>query len=106
MHVKSFPYNNGNFTKWVEIKLDNDEIQMEIEQAMEDQINLFEVCIEDAKKIANRLGNIYGDANKDIDIMEIASQLFQKRASHLIYYLDEACRRKFEEYKKRENTDE
>ncbi len=80
------------YPKWVEISLSDDE-EREIEQkAREEQIKLFKECIEDAQKVAvERNLKLY-----QTDFVAMASEFFDKRASHVVYIKEKKCREKFD----------
>lgn len=80
------------YPKWVEISL-SDEEEREIEQkAREGQIKLFKECIEDAEEVASDKSLKLSQA----DAISIASELFDKRASHVVYLKERRCREKFD----------
>ncbi|MBN2454434.1 hypothetical protein JXB11_02715 [Candidatus Woesearchaeota archaeon] len=86
--VKGSPY-----PSWEEIALtDSEEREIE-EQSRQENIKLFQECIEDAKKIAS------SKSLKDYqtDLIHIAISLFEKRASHSVYQKERRCKDKFEE---------
>ncbi len=80
------------YPKWVEVSL-SDEEEREIEQkARQEQIKLFKECVEDAQKVAvERNLKLY-----QTDIIMMASELFDKRASHVVYLKERKCREKFD----------
>jgi hypothetical protein len=83
------------YPKWVEISLTEEE-EKEIEQvAREENAKLFRECIEDSEKIvAERNLKTY-----QTDIISIASSLFDKRASHVVYLKERKCKEKFDSSK-------
>ncbi|MBS3132703.1 hypothetical protein J4470_01060 [Candidatus Woesearchaeota archaeon] len=91
---KRFPKATGGsvYPKWVEISLTEEE-EKEIERtAREGHAKLFDECIEDARKIvAERNLKTY-----QTDIISIASNLFDKRASHVVYSKERKCKEKFD----------
>ncbi len=80
------------YPKWVEVSL-TDEEEKEIEHhARDEYINLFQECVEDAQRIVS---------NKNLkayqtDIISIASNLFEKRSSHVVYLKERKCKEKFD----------
>jgi len=92
---KRFPKQTegSTYPKWVEVKL-TDEEEKEVEHhAKEDHIKLFKECIEDAEKIAiDRNLKAY-----QTDIITMASSLFDKRASHLVFMKENKAKKKFDE---------
>ncbi len=80
------------YPKWVEISL-SDEEEKEVEQeARQEQIKLFKECVVDAQKVAvERNLKLY-----QTDIVTMASELFDKRASHVVYLKEKKCREKLD----------
>ena len=94
---KSFPKTTDKtiYPKWEEIYLTLDE-EKEIEgKAKEENHHLMEECIKDAKKIFAK------ESLKDFqsDIIQAAIALFEKRASHVIYWKEQAAKEKFDKQK-------
>ena len=80
------------YPKWVEISLTEEEERKIEQQAREEHIELFKECIEDAGKIiADRNLKSY-----QTDIISIASNLFDKRVSHVVFLKENKCKEKFE----------
>lgn len=87
---KSFPTTKDRYPHWEEIFL-SDEEEMHLEQeARNVNNNLMKECIEDAKKIAPGL-----------DTARIAIALFEKRASHSVYYKERKCKDTFDKLNKK-----
>ena len=62
-------------------------------KARQENINLMKECIDDTKSIFK---------NKDLkqyqsDLINIAIALFEKRASHSVYWKEAKCKEKFDE---------
>ena len=76
------------YPKWVEVRLTDEEEKQVEQQAREQHVNLFKECVEDAEKIS--LGS------ERSDIISIASTLFDKRSSHVVYMKERKCREKFD----------
>ena len=72
------------YPKWIEVSLTDEEEKQVEQQAREVHVNLFKECVEDAKKIA------------EFDIIGIASSLFEKRASHIVFLKEKKCKEKFD----------
>ncbi len=92
---KRFPkHTEGSvYPKWVEISL-SDEEEREIEQkARDEQIKLFKECLDDAEKISAERNMKPSQA----DIVSMASEFFDKRASHVVYLKEKISKKKFEE---------
>lgn len=83
------------FPKWEEIILSNEEeAKIELE-AKEEHIIVMIECIEDAKKILKERRLEW----ETKDMVGIAVALFEKRASHVIYYKENKAKEKFDETK-------
>jgi len=91
---KSFPKTTDKsaYPKWVEIVLSEQE-EKEIEElAHKENISLMKSCLDDAKKII---------AEKNLkpyqtDLVRIAIALFEKQASHSIYWKENKAKEKFD----------
>ena len=91
---KSFPrtVKGSTYPVWEEIFLTEEEEKEQELNCREENKKRMEECIEDAKKIAK---------NKNLkdfqsDIIEIATSLFDKRASHEIYWKENKAKEKFD----------
>lgn len=80
------------YPKWVEITLSEEEERGVEQKAREEQIKLFRECIEDAEEIASDKSLKLSQA----DVVSIASELFDKRVSHVVYLKEKKCREKFD----------
>ena len=92
--TKSFPrYVKGSaYPKWEEVFL-TDEDEKEVEQKSEkENIKLMKECIEDAKKIIEE----YKLNKFQTDMIRMAISLFEKRASHVVYWKESKCKEKFD----------
>ncbi len=86
--VKGSPY-----PVWEEVYLsDEEERQLEKEQRAANT-RLLRECIHDAKKL------FFEEELKEFqsNIIDVAIALFEKRASHAVYWKEEAVKRKFDE---------
>ena len=92
---KNFPHQKteGTYTTWVEIVLSEEEEQKIEEKARDDHITVYNQCLDDAKEILLKNGMKAFDPN----IIQLASSLFEKRASHAVYYKEEAAKAKFDQ---------
>ncbi len=89
---KSFPktIEGSTYPRWEEVFL-TDEEEQEIERkAREDDIRIMKECIDDAKALIEEKGF------KE-DILKVAVPLFEKRASHTVYWKESKCKEKFDE---------
>jgi len=92
---KSFPKQSktSNYPQWEEITLTNEE-EKAIEQiSREENIKIFKDCIEEAKSALIEKG--LNESNSDI--INVAIALFEKRASHEIYWKENKAKEKFDE---------
>jgi hypothetical protein len=92
---KSFPRTTDKsvYPRWEEIFLsDKEEADIE-EKARRENIELMKQCINDAKKIMT-LNNL---KNFQTDLISIAISLFEKRASHTVYFKERVAKDKFDE---------
>ncbi len=78
---------------WERISLTTEE-EKEVEKvARKENIELMKQCIEDAKEIVkNSKLKVYQS-----DVIRIAIALFEKIASHQVYWKERACKEKFED---------
>ncbi|MEA2036868.1 MAG: hypothetical protein U9O94_05130 [Nanoarchaeota archaeon] len=91
---KSFPrtIEGSAYPKWEEVFL-TDEEEREIEQrAVEENIEIMKECIDDAKALIEQKGF---KGFKE-DILTVATPLFEKRASHTVYWKENRCKEKFD----------
>ena len=91
---KSFPktIKGSNYPQWVDVSLTKQEELEQEEFCRKENIKLMEECIEDAKKIVekNELKHY------QTDIISIAKSLFDKRASHSIFWKENKAQEKFD----------
>lgn len=90
---KSFPrtVKGSTYPVWEEISL-SDEEEKEVEKLCKEENNrLMKECLEDAKKIMENLKEY------QTDMVSIARSLFDKRASHLVYWKENKAKEKFDE---------
>ncbi len=92
---KSFPKQSktSTYPQWEEITLTEEEEKAEEQKSRVENIKLFKECINDAKSILIEKGlNESGS-----DIINVAIALFEKRASHEIYWKENKAKEKFDE---------
>lgn len=85
--VKGSPY-----PKWEEIALSDDEELLIDDAAKKENIKLMKQCIDDAKEIIKERGL----KPYQTDLINIAIALFEKRASHSIYWKESKAKEKFD----------
>ncbi len=91
---KSFPRTTDKsvYPVWEEITL-SDEEEMEVEQkCREENIIIMKECIDDAKALIEEKGF---KGFKE-DILKVAAKLFDKRASHSVYWKENKAKEKFD----------
>ncbi len=97
---KSFPSksNKSVYPKWEEVSLSKDEEASVEENARHENIILMKQCIHDAKKVLD------DEKLKDYqtDLVNLAIALFEKRASHSIYWKENRAKEKFDEREEQE----
>ncbi len=98
---KSFPLTvkGTTYPRWVDITLSDEEEQAIEQQANKENTKVMEECIEEAKQII-KTQNL---KDYQTDVIELAIALFEKRASHVIYWKEEKAREKFEKQYQAQN---
>jgi hypothetical protein len=91
---KSFPrtLEGSTYPRWEEVYLDSAEENKAESLARSDNVNLMKECIKDAKQI------ISSENLKDYqtDVINLAISLFEKRASHVVFYKEQIAKEKFD----------
>ena len=91
---KTFPKTTDKsvYPKWTEVFLTEEEEKEQEELCREKNIRLMKECISDAKKI------FLEQKLKDYqtDIIRLAVALFEKRASHSVYWKESKAKKKFD----------
>ena len=92
---KSFPKQSktSSYPQWEEITLTDAEDKAEEQKARTENINLMKECIEDAKSVMSDKGL----KDYQTDLIHMAISLFEKRASHSIYWKESKAKEKFDE---------
>lgn len=80
------------YTKWIEVYLTESEDLEQDELARQVNIKLMKECIADAKNIIET-ENL---KRYQMDLVNIAISLFEKRASHSIYFKEHKAKEKFD----------
>jgi hypothetical protein len=80
------------YPKWVEVYLTEEEEREEEQKCRHENIRLMKECLEDAKKIFSE------SKLKDYqtNVISIAVALFEKRASHSVYWKENKAKEKFD----------
>lgn len=91
---KSFPrtLEGSNYPRWEEVFLSDDEEKTVDKKCKEESIALMKECIEDAKKLMAEKGL----KEYQSDLIAMAISLFEKRASHVVYWRENKAKEKFD----------
>ncbi len=89
---KSFPEDSKGYSEWREVYLTEEEEKEAEKKCREENIELMKECIEDAEEIFSE---------KDLkdyqsDVIDTATSLFQKRASHEVFWKEQRAKEKFD----------
>lgn len=91
---KSFPKTvpGSSYPQWEEVFLTEEEEKEEEKKCREENIKIMKECISDAKEVVTK------KTLKDYqtDIVNIAISLFEKRASHSVYWKESKAKEKFD----------
>ena len=92
---KSFPktIEGSSYPQWEEVFLTEEEEKEEERKCREENIKLMKECIDDAKKIIQEKSM----KEYQTDIINMAISLFEKRASHSVYWKESKAKEKFDE---------
>ncbi|RME55381.1 hypothetical protein D6777_00755 [Candidatus Woesearchaeota archaeon] len=85
---KSFPKTKDKYPVWIEVSLTDEEEKEVEEAARKHNLKLMQQCLEDAKTISNGLNT-----------SSIAIALFEKLASHSVYWKERKLKEKFDQLK-------
>jgi hypothetical protein len=91
---KSFPKTEegSSYTTWEEVYLTVEQEKEEERRCRQENIDLMKECIDDAKEIILKQGMKLFDQN----IIELATSLFEKRASHAVYFKEAKAKELFD----------
>jgi|TARA_B100002003_G_C14135459_1_gene546047 hypothetical protein len=91
---KNFPktIKGSNYPRWEEVFLTDDEEKLEEAKCRQENIALMDECITDAKIIISKQ-DLKPFQN---DLMRLAISLFEKRASHAVYWKESKAKEKFD----------
>lgn len=92
---KSFPktIKGTTYPQWEEVFLTEEEEKAEEKDCREENIRLMKECIDDAKKLMEEKGL----KDYQTDLIHLAISLFEKRASHSVYWKERKAKEKFDE---------
>lgn len=91
---KTFPrtIKGSSYPRWEEIAISDEEEALEEQKARLENIKLMKECIDDAKIIiSDKVLKKY-----QTDLISVAIALFEKRASHQVYYKEKKAKEKFD----------
>jgi hypothetical protein len=91
---KSFPKRSDKsvYPHWVDVRLSDEEERAIETKARQENIRIYKECLADAKAIMDERGLKPYQTN----LVEVATALFEKRASHAVFWKENASREKFE----------
>ncbi|MAH33191.1 hypothetical protein CL615_02255 [archaeon] len=92
---KSFPRQSktSTYPQWEEVTLTDAEERLEENKSKTENIKLMKECIDDAKSLMQEKGL----KDYQTDLINLAVALFEKRASHVIYWKESKAKEKFDE---------
>jgi hypothetical protein len=89
---KRFPRNVGSSVVWEEVVLTEAEEQEIEKRSTEQNIKLMKKCLDDAQSIVQERGMKDFQTN----VVSIAIALFEKRASHTVFWKENLAKEKFD----------
>ena len=91
---KSYPRTSetSSYPKWEEVFLSEEEEKGEERKCREENIKLMKECVDDARNVMKERG--LRDFQSDLVAMAIS--LFEKRASHAVYWKESKAKEKFD----------
>ena len=91
---KNFPrtIEGSNYPRWEEVFLSEVEEKEVEEKCSQENVRLFKECIDDAKKLMAEKGL----KEYQSDLIAMAISLFEKRASHVVYWKESKAKEKFD----------
>jgi len=91
---KSFPKTSktSTYPQWEEVSLTEEEEKAEEQKSREANIHLLKECLDDAVKIMKEKGL----SENETELIKIAISLFEKRASHEVYWKENKAKEKFD----------
>ena len=83
---KAFPrqIKGSSYSVWEEVSLTEEEEKEIEERARRENVKLMRQCLEDAERISSD------------NAIEVAISLFDKRASHVVFWKESMCKEKFD----------
>jgi len=95
---KTFPKTvaGSNYPSWEEVFLDFEEEKQAEDKCRQANMQIMHECIQDAKTLA-----IKHAINDDRNVADLAVALFDKRASHVVFWKESKAKEKFDEMNNR-----
>jgi len=95
---KTFPktIKGSNYPRWEEVFLTDEEERFEEVRCRQENLKLMDECINDAKSIIAKQ-NLRPFQS---DLIRVALSLFDKRASHAVYWKENKAKEKFDQLNK------
>ncbi len=90
---KTFPKNvpGSNYPVWEEITLTEEEERQVEQECKQENFRLLNRCLEESKALAIRHG-----VNTEENRVNLAISLFEKQASHLVFWKESKAKEKFD----------
>jgi len=90
---KTFPKTvpGSNYPVWEEIFLTEEEENEAAEQCRRENVQLLDACLQEAQSLA-----IKNKINTEENVTQIAIALFEKRASHEVFWKENKAKEKFD----------
>jgi len=90
---KTFPktVHGSNYPQWEEVYLTEEEEQQAEENCRQANVHIMSQCLLEAKSLAIKNG-----INEDLVVAQLASALFDKRASHEVFWKENKAKEKFD----------
>ncbi len=90
---KTFPKTipGSNYPVWEEIVLTEEEETEAAEQCQRENVQLLDACLQEAQSLA-----IKNRINTEENVTQIAIALFEKRASHEVFWKENKAKEKFD----------
>ena len=91
---KTFPRTipGSNYPVWEEIKLTEEEERIVEEKCQRENFSILDDCLKEAKALA-----IKNQINTEENITNLAIALFEKKASHVVFWKESKAKDKFDE---------
>lgn len=83
-----------NYPVWEEVVLTTEEEKEVEERCRQENFSLLDECLKEAKSLA-----IKNSVNDDLNLVSLAIALFEKRASHVIFWKESKAKEKFDNKK-------